>query len=372
MVQMKEAKLSLGALLITCLTLFAGRAQACMVCLPFPEATVADHLLNAQVVVLARENPRKPFSYLAVEVLKGDLTEPEIDLFLDTGTRRLLAANPDRSVVLALNSAKSPSARGFWAQGTSASEPSAGSWRSLNYASPRYEALVRDILAQAARWRESVGRETRATYFFPYLADTERSIRELAYLEVGRASYQTIRKADSFVPSDQLRVFLADPKYLKWHPLYILLLGVDAQPEDEKQIRAAMASLSRLDYTLNLSAWATALIEIDRQEAIAWLETAYLGDSDREPETVLEILKALSVQGAGASGLRGRILESYGVVIREHPSLAGWVARDLVSWNKWRFADALEEVRESNVPMDSASAYMIDYYTRQARSRLSH
>ena len=39
----------------------------------------------------------------------------------------------------------------------------------------------------------------------PYLADEERSIRELAYLEVSQASYGTIREADRFVAPDQLR-----------------------------------------------------------------------------------------------------------------------------------------------------------------------
>lgn len=373
MFRTKALKLCLGALVMSCLAAFGSRAEACMVCVPFPEATVVDYLFSAKVVVLARENPQKPFSYVAIEVLKGDFVGPEIDLFLDSTTRRRLAANPDRSVVLALNSAKPQGIPGFGAQRSSDSAASPETWRSLGFASPRYEVLVRDILSQAASWRESGGRETRVTYFFPYLADTEHSIRELAYLEVGKASYQTIRKADPFVPTDQLRVFLADSKYLEWRPLYILLLGVGAEPEDEEQIRASMASRARLDYAFNLSAWATALIEIDREAAIAWLETVYLRASDRDPGTVLEIVKALSVHGARErSGLRGHIVESYGALIQTHPSLAGWVARDLVSWNEWRFADALTEVRESQVPLDGASAYMIDYYTRRARSRLSN
>ena len=324
-----------------------------MVCIPFPQSTVADKLLRAEVVVLARENAKKPFSYVAVEVLKGALDDPQIDLFLDSSTRRRLAVDPDRSVVLVL------------------SGPS--TWRALGYASPRYEAVVREILSRASLWRERAGQVNRATYFMPYLTDEEGSIRELAYLEVGQASYDTIRKADRFVPADQLRAFLTDPQYLEWRALYILLLGVNANSDEKQVIRASIASCAKFDLTLNLSAWATALIEIDGEEAVDWVETMYLGAPDRDPDAVLEVVKALSVHGARErSELRRRIAESYGVLIEAHPSLAGWVARDLTAWNDWRFAEALNDLRGSRLEMDGATAYAIDFYVRRARSGASN
>lgn len=373
MSSVKRAAHCLAVVAVSFLAMLGGRAEACMVCIPVPKSTVADYLLNAKVVVLARENPQKPFSYVAVEVLKGDLDALQIDLFLDSTTRRRLASDPDRSVVLALGSAKSTEGPIFWSPRSPDANASPSTWRSLGYATPRYEAFVRDILAHAARWRERAGRGARVTYFMRYLADAERSIRELAYLEVGRAPYDTIREADGFVPADQLRAFLADSQYLEWHSLYILLLGVDAKPNEEEAIRTAMASHARFDQTLNLSAWATALIEIDGEEAIDWLEEVYLNDPDRDPDTVLEIVKALSVHGASRrSELRGHIAESYGVLIQNHPSLAGWAARDLTAWNDWRFAKVLAELRESRLKMDGATALAIDYYIGRARSALSN
>jgi len=371
----RRAKLAIhfiAALAVTCVAMVGGRAEACMVCIPFPKNTAADYLLSADVVVLARENPEKPFSFVAVEVLKGKLDTPKIDLFVDSTTRRRLAMNPQRSVVLALGDAKLPSGKSFWRPQPVDADASANSWRSLGYASPEYEALVRDILANATRWREAAERDDRATYFMHYLANPERSIRDLAYLEVGRASYDTIRKADAFVPAEQLQVFLTNTQYLEWQPLYILLLGVDAEPQDQEMIRAAMAIRARIDQPRNLSAWATALIEIDGKEAIDWLEAVYLSAPDRDPDTVLEIVKALSVHGARRQpGLRGRIAESYGVLIQTHPSLAGWAVRDLTAWNDWRFADTLSELRNSDTTMDSKTAFTIDYYIGRARSKLS-
>lgn len=369
----KRATHCLAAVAVSCLAMFGCRAEACMVCIPFPQDTVADCLLSAKVVVLARENPKKPFSHVAVEVLKGDLDTLQIDLFLNSAMRRRLALNPDRSVVLALGSAESQGCSSSWSPSSPDADASPSTWRSLGYASPKYEAVVRDILAQAPGWRERAGWENRATYFMHYLADAERSIRELAYLEVGRASYDTIREADAFIPAHQLRAFLADPQYLEWRALHILLLGVDANPDEEEAIRAAMASRARFDQTLNLSAWATALIEIDGEEAIGWLEAVYLSAPDRDPDAVLEIVKALSVHGARKrSGLRKRIAESYGVLIRNQPSLAGWAARDLTSWNDWRFADDLAELRESGFTMDGPTAFAIDYYVGRARSSVSY
>lgn len=206
-----------------------------------------------------------------------------------------------------------------------------------------------------------------------YLADGESPIRELAYLEVGRAPYDTILEADRFVPADQVRAFLANQQYIEWRSLYILLLGVDAKPHEQAAIREAMARLARFDQKLNLSAWATALIEIDGEAAIDWLETAYLGAPERDSDVVLEVVKALSVHGAREqSALRERIAGSYGTLIEVHPALAGWVASDLTSWTDWRFAAELGELRESPLVLDSSAAYAIDFYVERARSHAAN
>jgi hypothetical protein len=325
-----------------------------MVCIPFPEDTATDQLLRADVVVLARENPDKPFSFVAVEVLKGALDDLAIDLFVNSTTRRRLALRPGHSVVITLDTATNH-------------------WRSAGYATLAYQALVREILAQAPSWNLSNRAESRATFFLRYLADANPAIHKLAYLEVGRASYDTIRQADSVVPTTQVHRFLANPQYLEWHALYILLLGVNAHPDEEKAIRATMESKAQFDSTLNLSAWATALIEIDGAEAIDWLEAVYLDAPGRKPDVVLEIVKAFSVHGARKqSRLRRRIADSYGELIQSRPSLAGWAARDLTSWNDWRFAGVLAELRESPMKLDSATAYAIDYYIGRAQSNTSN
>jgi hypothetical protein len=336
-----------------------------------------DQLLSADVVVLARENPDKPFSYAIVEVLKGDLDEPDIDLFLDSTLRRRLHTNPERSVVLV----RSVQARSAATARTTVARPVfrnpgggevPGTWRSIGYASAEYEALVRDILAQADPWRNRTSLDARGRYFLPYLSGPERSIRDLAYLEVSQASYDVIREADRFVPAEQLYEFLSDPLYFQWHPLFILLMGIEASPEEEDSIRAAVTSRARLDSTVNFAAWAAALIEVDGIEAVAWLEQTYLGDASRSPESVMEVFKALSMHGGRERGvLHERIVRSYGLILQAHPALAGLVARDLFAWNDWRYAGEFAELVESPVATNSIDALLIQSYLRRAQAGLS-
>jgi hypothetical protein len=73
--RIKLATRCCAVVVMTCLAMLGGRAEACMVCIPFPEDTATDQLLQADVVVLGRENPDQPFSYVAIEVLKGKLEQ---------------------------------------------------------------------------------------------------------------------------------------------------------------------------------------------------------------------------------------------------------------------------------------------------------
>ena len=82
------------------LALLAGflvqAANACQVCIPFPTKTLADRLLEADALVMAREDPERPFHYVAVETLKGDPGDEPIDAFLPSKNRRMLARHPER------------------------------------------------------------------------------------------------------------------------------------------------------------------------------------------------------------------------------------------------------------------------------------
>ena len=135
------------ALLATCfIAVGLHRADACKICLPMPQTTAADLLIESDVVVFAREDPDKPFSYQAVDVIKGDLDSTAIDLFVDSSTRRRLEVTETLVVVLARDRKDQ-------------------SWRTVGIADGMYQQVVRRILAVAQDWSGPNGAEKRCEFF---------------------------------------------------------------------------------------------------------------------------------------------------------------------------------------------------------------
>jgi hypothetical protein len=58
-------------LLATALAAVGGPAAACAVCFDKPEATLADRLLQAEAVAIAREDPALPFRFRLGRVSEG-------------------------------------------------------------------------------------------------------------------------------------------------------------------------------------------------------------------------------------------------------------------------------------------------------------
>lgn len=335
------------AVLLACgLCLIAGSAHACVVCIPYPKRTHADILIESESVVLARENPDRPFSYRSIEALKGAQRGAEIDLFLDSQTRRSLAAYPEWSVVLARKDAKS-------------------GWRNLGIADLDYAALVRTVIARGQQWASAEGREDRLDFFEKRLGHANAKIRTQAYLEIGRAPYARIRAAAAAVPRRRLRGFLEDWRHIEWHALYILMLAQSDHADDRALIRRRFELAARHRLTRNLSAWATAYIEVDGRQAIDRIEDIFVRGRERRQDELVEIAKALSVHGR--LHLRNRIVQSYAALIDRYPVMAGLVARDLTAWKRWDLADRFAALSEKAVDLDLSASYAIDYYVRKAR-----
>ena len=80
--------------------LLSAHAQACPICGAMPTKTVADHLIESETIVLAREDADRPFTYSLVKVLRGRPPAGPFDLFVNSATRRRLTLNPGEAVVL--------------------------------------------------------------------------------------------------------------------------------------------------------------------------------------------------------------------------------------------------------------------------------
>jgi hypothetical protein len=332
-------------------TLPAAPADACQICVPMPEKTLADRLLASDAVVLAQEDPERPFHFAAVETLKGDQGLAPIETFLNSQARRVLAAYPDRRMLLAR-------------------DPREGKWMTLGIADSELDRVVRRILSFSGSWAPmETDNPARLEEFARLLAHPNPRLHELAYLEVGRAPYRSIRTIASAVPIETVRNMLDDPRYLEWRSLAILMLAQSERPADRARIIETLLHKQRSASTLNLAAWATACIAVEGTACIERLERLYLTRSDRSEEELLEVIAAMSVHGSDDLALRERIASSYGALLDVHPAMASGIVRDLIGWRHWDLAEKIGRIRESWGQEDPLGGYSLDLYLRMARAR---
>ena len=323
-------------------------ADACQVCIPMPLKTLADRLLEADALVLAREDPERPFHYVTVKVLKGDPGDKPIDAFLPSMNRRMLARYPQRHMLLAR------------------AGPDSG-WSALGIADDEYENFVRRILGHAGSWKPMESdNPQRLAEFAPLLGHADIRLHEAAYLEIGRAPYSEIRRIASEVPIETVRGMLDEPRYLEWRSLAILMLAESQRPADLERIRQTLDDKQRIGSTSNLAAWATAYLAIEGESGLERIQQWYLTRPDRSREELREIVKALSVYATAEATLREPVAEAYRSLLEVHPLLAADVTHDLIAWRRWDFADRIKDIRTTIAKQDPLAAYALGMYLRMA------
>ena len=326
-------------------------ANACQICVPVPEKTLADRLLASDAVILAREDPERPFHYAATETLKGNPGTAPIDAFMNSQARRLLAAYPDRGMLLAR------SRRG-------------GKWATLGIADPEFQRVVRRILDHSGSWVPmQTDNPVRLEEFARLLGHPNPQLHQLAYLEVGRAPYGSIRKIAATVPLETVTKMLDDPRYLEWRSLAILMLAQSERPADRNRIIETLEQKQRFASTLNLSAWATACIAVEGAACIERLGRLYLARPDRSREELQQVIGAMSVHGADNPVLREQIVTAYGALLTQHPLMASAVVRDLIAWRRWDVAEKIQLIRNSWDRQDPLGIYTLDLYLRMTKAR---
>jgi hypothetical protein len=304
-------------------------------------------LIESVAVALAREDPNQPFSLTAVEFLKGNDDGSDIGLFLDSVTRRILASDPRRAVVVV-------------------QETKGGDWRRLALANAQYQAMVRRILLFAPQWQGTSGRLRRAEFFLPLFGHEDPAIYELAYLEIARAPYDVIKRISRVVSREQIERILNRPEYLRWRSLAILILAHRGEAADKDYIAESFRNAERFRLSSNLAAWAAAAIELEGAGAISYIEDRYFAGLDRNDEELKEVLYALSLHGSeGRVQLRHRIVAAYGKLLEVHPRMAASAAADLLAWNRTEWTAELAEIERSNTSLDDAARKAIRQYLRR-------
>ena len=326
--------------------LWRSEAQACVICVPYPTVTHADVLLNSEIVVMARENPDKPFSFIVTEILKGEVDRQPSELLLDSQTRRRLNLNPSDRVILYRNGADAK-------------------WARLTYADVAYQEIISEVLERTDIWPSHGNSSERVAYFSQLLNRSHRTIRSQAYLEVGRAPYSRIREVAQLVPREEMRQFLSDWRLIEWHRLYILMLGNSGHPDDRAYIRDRFESAAKSGISRNLSAWTVAFIETNPDSALGEIEELFFRGKGRSFEELEAVLQGISVAAESNGGLalphiaalRRQATLSFEALLDSYPHMAGYVARDLTIWKHRALVDRLTRISESKVLSDPGSAY---------------
>lgn len=307
-----------------------GLAQACQICVPFPKKSAADHLLDSDIVVLAREDADRPFHFRSVAVLKGELDDKAIDLFLDSATRRGLKAYPQQSVVLVGNAIENRI-----------------KWMRVGLTDAKTEPIIRNILKLAPGWVLTPG--NRIDFFTAYLGHENDRIRTLAHLETGRAPYSVIRTLGDALDREDIRAFLSDFRSIEWHDLYILLLAQSDNASDHAYIEQSLRDAARFSTTYRLAAWATASIERSGEKTIDFLRREYFENANRKPEELKAVIQAFSVHGTnGHTDLRDRIVAAYKTLLEVHPAMTLYVVQDAIAWKRTEFTEAIESYSYDN------------------------
>lgn len=297
-----------------------GVAAACQICLPMPVDSLADRILAAEHLALAREDPEQPFTLKPIAALHGPAPAGEMELFLDSATRRRLARNHGESLLCG------------WS-------PERG-WQRLTTHDELIAPVILDILGNKTDW--AANPELRVEYFAAFLGHDDPRLSDLAHLEVARAPYGELKRHAHRLTREELLARLGNFRRYEWHALYILFLGQSEDPADHAVIRKKMTDAARFGLSKQCAAWATAFIEIDGAAALEQLEEWYAGKDSRNPEERQAILAALSVHGSeGDPALRDPIIDLIGRLLEAEPLLAPEVATVLTQWQRPDLAEPI-------------------------------
>ena len=283
----------------------AVESAACPICIGFPKKTDADLLLEGWCVILARPDQQDQFKYAPVAVLKGTYDGSDIDLLVDSATRRLLQVHLDRHVLLVQVSQHGP-------------------WQNLGSVSAEFEALVKRLLVVGMGWQGVDAATQRWEFFLPWFGHADERIRTLAYLEMGRAPYAVVRRLGRSLPREAYTPILEDRKYVEWWGLAILLLAQSESAADRQRILDSFQAAKQFGLVTNLAAWAAASIELQGADAVSFIQRCYFRDPDRKRDELVEVVKAMSLHGTeGRTELRDQIVSSYDVLLDVHPQMIG-------------------------------------------------
>ncbi|WP_170336609.1 hypothetical protein [Ruegeria arenilitoris] len=327
-------------------------ANACPVCTTLPDASLADHLISAEIIVLAGPAPDNPFRFTPKKLIKGtqkDLASlSEIPFLVDSTTRATFLNDPEKSVLFTYGAVDKDAA------GRSLSR----SWKRIFTLTADREKFLTDLEAAARHWPFDSGTTSeRAEFFARYLNSDDLVLRDTALIELDRAPYSVVRALRPKVPIDQLSQEFRNINRISFLPVSIRLLGLQT---DDAQ--AAKIVKSRYEQALDKGSsyayeWALAGVELDGLAAVETIDNA-LQMPGRKLENRQNLVRALADAGSVSPNLRDVIISIFSRCLNEDPELALNIAIAARDWQEARLDHKLKAILE-NEKTDPVTRFVI-------------
>lgn len=330
-----------SAVLALALAVFPAAASACLVCIDVPDESLADRAIAAEAVALLRPSPDDPFRYVPVTFLKGGPDLPPVPFLVSRPAAAALVADPTAATVGLFSAAEGWSLHD---QGT--------------------EALG-DALREAIRTDLGTA-EARLAFFGPLVANPDPAVQQMALIELATLPYPVLRQVQAHPSRREVAGRAFDPLWAQWAPVMILLLGTSDDPEDARFVRAAVDRLAASGHGTHLSAWATALIEVDGVAAIETLKRGFVDRPDASAETVRAVVVAMAEHSARSDAVGDAALAALVATGNSQPGEIGYVARALQDRMDWSQADNLAALRDAGRIADPVDDFVVGQYIAAA------
>lgn len=325
-------------------------SYACGICIDFPEATVADHLLSAEAIVVASPAQDNPYVFEIESVIAGDLTSlanaPEIPFLVGSSLRRSFQSGKPARVLMSFGPGRAP--------GRTSSD--ASSWRRHFMANPDRLDFVSAALAAGDEWNSGMTTShERAGFFAQYLEYADPVLRDIALIELDRAPYELFRAHAEAPPFVDMHKNFTRLENIAFVPISIRMLGIDQSTEARKYLRqnypAAIRNGSR-----NARHWATAGLEADPEIAFSIINErlrSAMRDGDRGA-----LILALRDAGTVHQHLRSSIAKSFRLSLEQSDEGLEDLAIAVYEWGDTSLNSIFEEMLERG-DLSAMSEYVL-------------
>jgi hypothetical protein len=323
-------------------------SHACAFHTYMPSKTLVDQIIEAEVLVLARQAPDDPFRFTPFETIRHRVEPPPIPDLVDTATRRRLSDEPNHAVLFAYDA-------------------DSDGWIRVTYVDEVMRPVVDHIVELAPRWSTG-GDDERVRFAAALLGQKNQALRRLALTELDRAPYSMLRKVGVPIGAEALLNDLWRFQEIPYLPIRALLLGLTGNDAARAVIRTAVERAAHVRSSSNLGPWATALIEIDGSSGVAMLQALFLRDATQPAKARELVVEALAVHNISAEPqLRGAIGLALSDFLRRDPASAVMIARQFGSRNDWTQAERLKEALNGGAVEKGPDLDVVTSYLAQAR-----